>query len=123
MGNHWPLLPELEEWKNGRMEEWKNGRMEEWKNGRMEEWKNGRMEEEIIGPLLPELPSGKRGRPWRDNREVLEGILWVMRTGAPWRDMPKAESVSTLSNLPSSFSTIMDKRTSLTPFYTLRRWH
>lgn len=44
---------------------------------------------EIIEPLLPELPSGKRGRPWRDNREVLEGILWVTRTGAPWRDMPK----------------------------------
>ena len=38
---------------------------------------------EIIGPLLPELPSGKRGRPWRNNREVLEGILWGMRTGAP----------------------------------------
>ena len=56
----------------------------------MEEWKNGRMEEEIIEPLLSELPSGKRGRPWRDNREVLEGILWVMRTEAPWRDMPKA---------------------------------
>ena len=45
---------------------------------------------ETIEPLLPELPSGKRGRPWRGNREVLEGILWVMRTGAPWRDMPKA---------------------------------
>ena len=44
---------------------------------------------ETIEPLLPELPSGKRGRPWRGNREVLEGILWVMRTGAPWRDMPK----------------------------------
>ena len=44
---------------------------------------------EIIEPLLPELPSGKRGRPWRENREVLEGILWVMRTGASWRDMPK----------------------------------
>ena len=45
---------------------------------------------ELIEPLLSELPLGKRGRPWRDNREVLEGVLWVMRTGAPWRDMPKA---------------------------------
>ncbi|MYF98791.1 transposase [Candidatus Poribacteria bacterium] len=30
---------------------------------------------EIIESLLPELPSGKCGKPWRDNREVLEGIL------------------------------------------------
>ena len=44
---------------------------------------------EIIEPLLTELPSGKRGRPSRLNREVLEGILWVLRTGAPWRDMPE----------------------------------
>ena len=44
---------------------------------------------EIIEPLLPELPSGIRGRPWRDNREVLDGILWILRTGAPWRDLPK----------------------------------
>ena len=29
-----------------------------------------------------------RGRPWRDLRDVLNGILWVMRTGAPWKDLP-----------------------------------
>jgi transposase len=39
-----------------------------------------------IAPLLPTLSS--KGRPWSDNREVLEGILWVLRTGAPWNDMP-----------------------------------
>jgi transposase len=33
-----------------------------------------------IEPLLPKLTS--RGRPWRDSREVLEGILWVLKTGA-----------------------------------------
>ena len=44
---------------------------------------------EIIEPLLPELPSGPQGRPWRDNREVLDGPLWVLRTGAPWRDGPE----------------------------------
>ena len=43
----------------------------------------------IIEPLLSELPSGKRGRPWRDNREVLDGILWVLRTGSTCRDLPK----------------------------------
>ena len=29
---------------------------------------------EIIEPLLPELPSDERGRPWRDNSEVLGGM-------------------------------------------------
>jgi len=39
-----------------------------------------------IEPLLPRLKS--HGRPWANNRDVLEGILWVLRTGARWRDMP-----------------------------------
>ena len=43
-----------------------------------------------IGPLLPEMTTGsKGGRPWRDNREVMEGILWILRTGAPWADLPE----------------------------------
>jgi transposase len=40
-----------------------------------------------IQPLLPKVRS--RGRPWADNRRVLEGILWVLKTGARWRDLPK----------------------------------
>ncbi|MBE7560748.1 transposase [bacterium] len=28
------------------------------------------------------------GRPWADNRSVPEGILWVLRTGARWKDLP-----------------------------------
>jgi transposase len=42
---------------------------------------------ERIKPLLPKLRS--KGRPWADNRRVLEGILWVLKTGARWRDLPK----------------------------------
>ena len=34
---------------------------------------------DTIAPLLPELIS--RGRPWRSNREVFEGILWLLRSG------------------------------------------
>ena len=41
---------------------------------------------EKIEPLLPQ-PS-RRGRPWAENRRVLEGILWVLKTGARWRDLP-----------------------------------
>ena len=33
-------------------------------------------------------PDG-RGRPWTDPRTVLNGVLWVLRTGAPWADLPR----------------------------------
>ncbi len=44
-----------------------------------------------VEPLIPKPRRRKdgRGRPWRDPREVLGGILWVLRTGAPWRDLPQ----------------------------------
>jgi transposase len=42
-----------------------------------------------IEPLLPKLRKTKRGgRPWAENRAVLEGILWILRTGARWKDLP-----------------------------------
>jgi transposase len=44
----------------------------------------------IIQPLIPDQPrrpDGK-GRPWKDARDVMNGILWILRTGGPWYDMP-----------------------------------
>jgi hypothetical protein len=38
-----------------------------------------------VRPLLPPQ-RGEVGRPPHDHREVLEGILWVARTGSSWRD-------------------------------------
>ena len=32
--------------------------------------------------------AGACGRPWNDHRQILNGIFWVLRTGAPWRDLP-----------------------------------
>jgi transposase len=44
----------------------------------------------LLSGLLPPLPRRKdgRGRPWKDSRAVLNGILWVLRTGAQWNEMP-----------------------------------
>jgi transposase len=45
---------------------------------------------EIVAPLIPELKSGpgKPGRPAQDARGILEASMWVLRTGAPWKDIP-----------------------------------
>src|SRR5499427_3997618 len=43
------------------------------------EWK-------VIKPLLPNKP---RGVPRVDDRRVLNGIFWVLRSGAPWADVPE----------------------------------
>jgi transposase len=43
----------------------------------------------LLEPLFePKRRSDGRGRPWRDPRDVLNGVLWVLRTGAPWKDLP-----------------------------------
>ena len=42
---------------------------------------------EQIEPLLPSS-DGRRGRPFRDHRQVVEGIVYRYRTGIPWRDLP-----------------------------------
>ena len=33
-------------------------------------------------------PNGGRGGQWRDHRSTVNGILWVLCSGAPWRDLP-----------------------------------
>lgn len=38
----------------------------------------------MVEPLLPDKP---RGVPLVDDRRLLNGIFWVLRSGAPWRDL------------------------------------
>ncbi|WP_170230029.1 IS5 family transposase [Polyangium fumosum] len=45
----------------------------------------------LLEPLIPapRVRADRRGRPWKDAREVLNGILWILRTGARWADLPE----------------------------------
>src|SRR5258708_38222462 len=43
----------------------------------------------VLEPLFrPKRRADGRGRPWQDTRAVLNGVFWVLRTGAPWHDLP-----------------------------------
>jgi transposase len=42
---------------------------------------------ELLAPLLP-VSDGPGGR-WADHRKVISGILYRVRTGVPWRDLPE----------------------------------
>src|SRR5690242_12358764 len=51
-----------------------------------------------LEPLLPPEKPGT-GRPNEDHRQILNGILWIHRTGAPWNDLPsRYGSVGTVSS-------------------------
>src|SRR5689334_4459627 len=41
----------------------------------------------LLEPLLPPQKPAT-GRPAKDHRRIIDGILWIDRTGAPWRDLP-----------------------------------
>lgn len=43
---------------------------------------------EQIASLLPPENTGKRGRPLKDNRLMLNAMIWIASSGAPWRDLP-----------------------------------
>lgn len=45
---------------------------------------------EFIEPIIKKTAGRRRvGRPPQDHRRVFEGIVWVLRTGARWKDLPK----------------------------------
>ena len=65
-----------------------------------------------LQPLLPpEKPSV--GRPNNDHRKTINGILWILRTGAPWRDLRLAlwsdrNSIGTVLSLAAQWDLAPD---------------
>ncbi len=53
--------------------------------------RRGELRDEQWEKLYPLLPpqKPKRGRPAQDHRLIINAILWILRTGAPWRDLPE----------------------------------
>lgn len=56
----------------------------------MSTWKNELTSEqwERVRPVMPPETTGKRGRPRKDDRSMLNGILWIAHSGAQWRLLP-----------------------------------
>jgi transposase len=53
-------------------------------------WELSDAQWQLIEPVLrPKRRADGRGRPWQDTQAVLNGILWVLGTGAQWRELPK----------------------------------
>ena len=44
---------------------------------------------ERLSKYFPERQIGDKGRPRREPREMLNGIFWIARSGAAWRDLPE----------------------------------
>ena len=44
---------------------------------------------EQLKEYFPDRQLGDIGRPRNDDRQMLNGLLWIIRTGAPWRDLPE----------------------------------
>ena len=63
----------------------------------------GELTDTAWAKIAPLLPSGRRrGKQWADHRRVINGILWKVRTGAPWRDLP--ERLEVVPELPATSS-------------------
>jgi transposase len=43
----------------------------------------------LLAPLLPKQRFKKGGRPRADDRKTLEGILWILKTGSQWGQLPQ----------------------------------
>ena len=58
--------------------------------GMAEDYRRHDISDRVWELLEPNLPGrqGSSGRNARDNRQFINAVIWILRTGAPWRDLP-----------------------------------
>ena len=58
--------------------------------GMAEDYRRHDISDRVWELLEPHLPGrqGSSGRNARDNRQFINAVIWILRTGAPWRDLP-----------------------------------
>ena len=55
-----------------------------------------------LAAIKPMLPNKPRGVPRVNDRRVLNGIFWVLRSGAPWRDLPHRSELGVVTTFGRS---------------------
>lgn len=71
-----------------------------------------------IAPLLP--PPKPRGRRRADDRQTLEGILWMLKTGARWQDLPREYGSKTRCQLKQARALIRKRFPDAPPTYGIK---
>lgn len=76
-----------------------------------------------IKQMLPPEETGKRERPHKDNRTMLNGMLWIVRSGAQWRELPEATALGSqcMPDLPNGGMTAHWKEC-FTRFLGMKTW-
>jgi hypothetical protein len=98
----------------------------EQKEGMQERWKLSDAQWALIEPILrPKQRADGRGRPWRDTRTVLCGVLWVLGTGAQWRELQEAFIDATFASAKKGalqsdpLAGARERKSSLSPLITV----
>ena len=60
-----------------------------WETRGMRRYELTKEQWERVKAVLPPEKTGKRGRPRKDDQKMLNGMLWIARSGAQWRELPE----------------------------------